>query len=81
MTSDLDGNKLQVSKNKIKAVMREQNERVSDDAALRMAYQVEQMVRRRARAARLAASHDGRKTIQERDLIHVENVMDEMEGE
>ena len=79
MPSDIDGNDVELSKRTVKGVMHEHSGRVSDDAAIRMAYILEREIHQMARAASLVAKSNGRKTIKEEDIRVVENIVSIME--
>lgn len=81
MGSDRDGNNVELSKRNVKAIMHQHNERVSDDAAIHMAFEMERMINRKTRAAALVAQSKGRKTIKEEDVRVVNNIMEVMQGE
>lgn len=81
MGSDRTGNDIQLSKNNVKSVMHEHNDRISDDAAIRMAYEVELDIHRKTQAARLVANGKGRQTIKEEDIVLVNNIIDVMQGD
>lgn len=77
MTSDLSANDLNLSKRQVKEIMHEYTDRVSDDAAIRIAYQAEQRIMRKTRAAKMVASSNGRETVKEQDIRLVENIIEE----
>ena len=79
MGSDRTGNDINLSKRNVKAVMHEHSDRVSDDAAIRMAYEAELDIHDKARAAKLVANSRGRETVKEEDIVLVNNIMDVME--
>lgn len=81
MGSDRNGNDIQLSKGNVKSIIHEHAERVSDDAAIRMAYEAELDMHKRARAAKLVANGKGRKTVKEEDVVLVANIMEIMEDE
>jgi len=81
MTSDIDGNSIQLSKRQVKGIMHEHSGRVSDDAAIKMAHIAERSIHRKARAAALVAQSNGRKTVKEEDIRVVENIINVMGGE
>jgi len=81
MTSDIDGNSIELSKRQVKGIMHEHSGRVSDDAAIKMAHIAERDIHRKARSAALVAQSNGRKTIKEEDVRVVENIMNVMKGE
>lgn len=81
MGSDFDGNDISLSKRSVKGIMHEFSPRVSDDAAIRMAYQAEQRMMKKTRAAKQVAQQNGRETIKEEDIRLVENILDEFGGE
>lgn len=78
MGSDRDGNDINLSKRNVKSVMHEHSSRVSDDAAIRMAYEAELELHDKARAAKLVANSRGRETIKEEDVVLVNNILDVM---
>lgn len=76
------GDDLQLSKRAVKSVMKEESDRVSDDAAIRLAGQVEQFIKAKTRAGDVIAESDGRKTVREADIRAAERVkahLDEVE--
>lgn len=79
--SDIDGNDINLSKRSVKGIAHEHSDRVSDDAAIRMAYQAEQRLHKKSRAAKLVANANGRETIKEDDVRLVDNIMDVMSGD
>ena len=81
MASDVDGNDISLSKRSVKGIMHEFSGRVSDDAAIRMAYQAEQRMMKKTRAAKQVAQQNGRDTIKEEDIRLVENILGEFGGE
>jgi len=81
MGSDRDGSDIELSKRNVKAIMHEHSERVSDDAAIQMAYEAERDIHRKARAAKLIANSNGRQTVKEDDVRIVNNIIDVMQGE
>jgi histone H3/H4 len=81
MAGDVNGNDIQLSKRNVKTIMREFTDRVSDDAAIRVAYQSEQRIMKKTRAAKMVARQNGRETIKEDDVRLVENIVDEFGGE
>jgi len=81
MGSDRDGNDINLSKRNVKGIVHEHAERVSDDAAIRMAYEAELALHDKARAAKLVANSRGRKTVKEEDVVLVNNIVDVMGGE
>jgi len=81
MGSDRNGNDINLSKRNVKSVMHEHSDRVSDDAAIRMAYEAELDIHEKARAAKLVANSKGRQTVKEEDVILVNNILEVMEGE
>jgi len=81
MAKDIDGNDISLSKRAVKGVMHEFSDRVSDDAAIRVAYQAEQRVMKKTRAAKMVAQQNGRETIKEEDVRLVENILAEFGDE
>lgn len=81
MGSDRDGNDIHLSKRNVKNILHEHADRVSDDAAIRMAYEAELNIHDRARAAKLVANSKGRKTVKEEDVVLVNNILDVMEDD
>ena len=81
MTSDIDGNSIQLSKRQVKGIMHEHSGRISDDAAIKMAHIAERDIHRRSRAASLVAQSNGRKTVKEEDVRVVENIVEIMQGD
>jgi len=79
--SDHTGNDIHLSKRNVKSVMHEHADRVSDDAAIRMAYEAELRIHDKARAAKLIANSRGRETIKEEDVVLVNNILDVMEDD
>jgi len=81
MTSDINGNDVQLSQRNVKEIMHRVNERVSSDAATYMAYEVEEQVTRITRAADIVAKADGRETVREDDIRKARNIYEIMGGE
>lgn len=81
MGSDRDGNDVELSKRNIKDIMHEHSDRVSDDAAIHMAYEAQRDIHRKSRAAKLIAQSNGRETVKEEDVRLVSNIVEIMGGE
>lgn len=81
MGSDHTGNDIHLSKRNVKDIVHEHADRVSDDAAIRMAYDAELEIHDKARAAKLIANSRGRETVKEEDVVLVNNILDVMGGE
>jgi len=77
MGGDVDGHDIDLSKRQVKKVMRGVNDRVSDDAAIQMAYDAQERIQKKTRAAQMVAQQNGRVTIKEEDVRLVENIVDE----
>lgn len=69
-------NDLALGKRSIKNIAYEVTDRVSDDAALRVAYQEEKRIKEKFRLASIIASRSGRKTVREDDLRIVETILE-----
>lgn len=78
MGSDRNGNDINLSKRNVKSIVHEHADRVSDDAAIRMAYEAELELHDKARAAKLVANSRGRQTVKEEDVVLVNNIIDVM---
>lgn len=76
--TELDGHRLQLSKGNVKRIMRSQTDRVSDDAALQVAHEEQDRIKRVTRLAIALAEHAGRKTVQEEDIRMVYMMEDEL---
>jgi histone H3/H4 len=74
MTSDINGNDVQLSKRNVKNIMHSVNDRVSNDAATYLAYELERQVTKVTRAAHVIARADGRETIREDDIRRAREV-------
>jgi histone H3/H4 len=76
MAGDVNGNDLTLSKRQVKEVMREHSPRVSDDAAIRVAYEAQRQVSKTAMAAKVVANSHGRETIKEEDVRVVQEIVE-----
>jgi len=75
---DKNGKELQLTVHNLKAIGHNYNERITDDAAKRMAYQAEERIQKKWRLAKVVARHAGRKTIKEEDVRVVEQMEEEL---
>lgn len=80
MASDIDGNDVQLSKRNVKSIMHDINSRISDDAAVRVAYMMENDIKKLTKAARVVAKSDGRETVMEDDIRRALEVHEIMSG-
>jgi len=81
MGDERNGNDIALSKRKVKGIMHEHSGRISDDAAIRIAYLLERRTLRMTKAAKVVANAAGRETVREEDIRRVNNIMDVMDGE
>jgi len=76
MVDEYDANDLELGKRSIKNIAYGVTDRVSDDAALRVAYQEEKRIKEKFRLAKIIAKRAGRETIREDDLRVVETILE-----
>lgn len=75
---DKEGKELQLTVHNIKEIGHEFNDRITDDAAKRVAYTEEERIKKTWRLAQTIARHAGRKTIKEEDIRIVEQIEEEL---
>lgn len=83
MASDINGNDVKISKRNVKSIMHDINSRISDDAAIRVAFMMEGEVKKLTKAARVVAKADGRETIMEDDIrraLEINNILNGEQG-
>lgn len=73
---DKTGNQLSLSKRSVKSIGHEFTERITDDAANRVCYQLELAAQDVFRDAQLFANHAGRMTVKEEDILLALKVRD-----
>lgn len=73
--NDIDGHDLKLSKEKVKLLGRDYSSRISDDAALFIAYVAERQIREHWRLANELCNHAGRSTIMEEDARLAEELI------
>lgn len=71
-----DGDDLQLSKHAIRQIGHESVDRISDDAALKVALYEERRIQEMMRLASLVAQRGGRKTVREEDVAVVKEAID-----
>jgi histone H3/H4 len=77
-TMDTNGNEIALSKRSVKGIGHRFNDRITDDAALRVALELEKRAEDTFRCAEMFANHAGRKTIKEEDIMKVMKMRDEL---
>jgi histone H3/H4 len=77
MGTDFDGTDLSLSAGNVRSCIHDVADRVSGDAVKRMAYQEEQRIKKKTRAAKVVANHAGRETVREEDIRVVESIIEE----
>ena len=75
---DKTGKELALSKRSVKDVGHRFNDRITDDAALRVCLELENQAEEIWRLSEVFADHAGRKTIKEEDVMKVMKMMDEL---
>jgi len=73
------GDDIALTKRSVKRIMREECERVSDDAAIRLAAEAERFIKNKTRAAKVIAESDERKTVREADMRAAQQVQTHMD--
>jgi histone H3/H4 len=73
--TDFDGNDVDLSIRSVKNIMHNINGRVSDDAALVLAYRAQREIMNMTKAAQVVANGKGRETIKEEDVREVEEIL------
>lgn len=76
MVDEYNANDLDLGKRSIKNIAHGVVERVSDDAALRVAMQEERRIKEKFRLAKIIAKRAGRETVREEDLVIVETILE-----
>jgi len=75
---DQNGNDQQFTVHNVKEIGHEFSERITTDAAIRVAMEEEQRVKKVFRMAKVVAKHAGRKTIKEEDVQIVYQMEEEL---
>jgi len=76
MFPEVETKELEITKKSIKKLGRQVGvNRMTDDAAVRVAYQYETTIRTRLKMAQMIAEHAGRETIKEQDLMLVDRLI------
>lgn len=75
---DKSSDELQLTVHNMKEIMHEFNDRVTDDAARRIALEEQDRVQKVARLSKVMARHAGRKTIKEEDVRQVYQMEEEL---
>lgn len=74
MGSDIEASGLTLSSTAVKKVMHQNSDRITDDAATRVAHLMEVRIDAITKAAQVIAENDGRKTVMEKDVRAARNV-------
>lgn len=75
---DKNGKEIDISKRSVKGIGHRFNDRITDDACLRVAMELESQAEDIFRNAQVMAEHAGRKTIKEEDVMLVMKMRDEL---
>lgn len=68
---DENGSDQQLTIHNVKEIGHEYNERITDDAAIRVAMEEQERIEKIFRLAKVMARHSGRKTVKEEDVRKV----------
>lgn len=75
---DQQGGEFRLSKHGIKEIGHEYNDRITDDAVLRVMMEEEERIKKIFRLSQVIARQAGRKTIKEQDVRTVYQIEDEL---
>lgn len=75
--ADKDGHDVQLSKNKVKDIGRRYSDRISDDAAIQVAYEIEKKAEEIWSTANELCEHAGRSTVMEEDVRLAVRIMED----
>lgn len=75
--TDVSGHDIKLSKNRVKGIGKRYSDRITDDAAVYVAYWLEKEAEDLWKVAKELSEHAGRKTVMEEDIRLAEKIMGE----